>query len=515
MSALRLLSLLAMPLLAAMALPAAAAMLGCGSYNAEQGTARFVVESSDKATLYYTGLAPTRYLIRQQGSTLHVADVSNGFTTEYVLSADGKHIAGSLGDYTRDTTATCKATTPPPAGSCRADIDHCIETAGSATPPQLAQWCREDLPFACERLLSAYRDEAESARHIAEPDPSLEEPPVCKEGTPRYDEAACTAAAREVLGMALAKALAGAMSNPQAVLPEARLDELLQLCRSHPDGSFCDKVADAHWDAGRYLPAGEALQLACKAGGDDSTCKRANGLAALRADDLATVQASALPCGDYAAGTGLMDELSFGDYGMVGVGMGSELRARLQDGAIHIRHDKSGDFVLQPLANGGLLGVDEWNRYAVYKRTGGGSQCRAPVVYVELPLPQDCPLGNNAEACCSSGKLQGCNALGHRHALAGDWQAAAPYYLKLCQAGIRVGCENLRSVYENTGDEDIPGKLLAACKRDGKGTHVACDVYESSNWALLGLGAQLQRAADGLDDDEAPPATGNRKSLRK
>ena len=518
MSVPRLLSALAGGLLALSALPAAAASLSCGSYSAEEGSARFVIESSSQATMRYEGLAPTQYVIRQQGNTLHAADVSNGFSTEYSLSSDGKRITGSLGDYVLEASSRCKSAPTPAANSCRADIDSCIENASAATPQQLRQWCREDLPFACERLLSSYRNEAQAALQAATPDPDLEEPAVCKEGTPQYSEAACLAAAKEVLGIAMAKALVGAFGSNSAVLPEPRLNELLQLCRSHPDAGFCSEVADAHWDAGRYLPAREALQLACKAGADEMTCKRAQALAALSAADLDVGPASSLPCGDYKASTGLMDALGFGNDGLVTMGMGSELRARLQDGAIHIRHDKGGDFVLKPLRNGGLLGIDSWNRYAVYQRTGGNNHCSAPKVFVELPLPQDCPVGSDPQACCNSGKLQGCNTLGHRHSLAGDWQAAAPYYQKLCQAGVRVGCENLRSVYENTGDEDIPGKLLSICKRDGKGTHVACDVYETTNWAMAGLGAQLMRAAEDLDNEEdadapAPPSKG--KSLRK
>ncbi|WP_303748285.1 hypothetical protein [Stenotrophomonas pigmentata] len=518
MSVPRFLCAVASGLLALTVLPAAAATLSCGSYTAEEGSARFVVESSSQATMRYQGLAPTKYVIRQQGNTLHAADVSNGFSTEYSLSRDGKRITGSLGGYVLDSSNSCKTSPAPAANSCRADIDSCVENARTATPQQLSQWCREDLPFACERLLSSYRVEAQDAQQAALPDPDLEEPAVCKEGNPQYNEAACLAAAKEVLGIAMAKALAGALSSSTVILPEPRLNELLQLCRSHPDAGFCGKVADAHWDASRYFPAREALQLACKSGADEITCQRAQSLAALSAADLDAEQASALPCGDYKASTGLMDELGFGNDGLVTVGMGSEMRARLQDGAIHIRHDKGGDFVLKPLRNGGLLGVDEWNRYAVYQRTGGSTQCSAPKVFVELPLPQDCPLGSDPQACCDSGKLQGCNTLGHRNALAGDWQAAAPAYQKLCQAGVRVGCENLRSVYENTADEDIPGKLLSIGKRDGKGTHVACDVYETTNWAMAGLGAQLMRAAGDLDNEdeaEAPAAPSKGKSLRK
>ena len=506
-------------LLPLLALPALAATpLACGSYKEVDGSARFVIESPTQAVRAYEGQPPVRYQIRQQAQVLHVADLSNGFSDDYTVSADGKRIGGKFADYALDAPARCKTTPAPAAGSCRADIDTCITSAGSASVPQLTQWCREDLPFACERLISAYQDQAR-AQQPATPDPDLEEPEVCKAASPQFDDAACQVAAREALGIAMAKAMLGGLAGGAAApLADTPLGELLQLCRAHPDASFCSKVAVAHWEAGHYATASDAMQLACKAGGDESTCSRAQTLTALPAADLATVAATTLPCGDYQASTGLMSELSFGDQGLVAMGFGSELRARLENGAIHIRHDKGGDFVLKPLRNGSLLGVDQWNRYAVYQRTGGAASCSAPTVYVELPLLQDCPVGSDAQACCDSGKLAGCNAMGHRKALAGDWQAAAPYYLKLCQAGVRAGCENLRSVYQNTGDEDLPGKLLSLCNRDGKGTHVACDVYATSNWALLGMGAQLQRAADEIEAEDATdtePAKAPAKSFRK
>ena len=82
---------------------------------------------------------------------------------------------------------------------------------------------------------------------------------------------------------------------------------------------------------------------------------------------------------------------------------------------------------------------------------------------------------------------------------------------------MRASCENLRTVYENTGDEDIPGKLLALSTQDGKGTHVACDLHETTDWAMLGLDAQLMQmqAVEPVEADATPADAGNRKSPRK
>jgi hypothetical protein len=165
----------------------------------------------------------------------------------------------------------------------------------------------------------------------------------------------------------------------------------------------------------------------------------------------------------------------------------------IANGQVRIRHDKGGDFVFAPVEGDALLGIDSWNRYAVYSRDGGAASCAAPTVYVEKPLGEDCPQPGRETiaACCARGSLHGCNALGHQRALAGDWAGAKPEYLKVCTAGVRVGCENLARAYEH-GDESIPDLLDALCAKDA--AHVACDVRETTPWATLAL----SRAADEL-----------------
>ncbi|MEK0267537.1 hypothetical protein QT383_16650 [Stenotrophomonas rhizophila] len=90
--------------------------------------------------------------------------------------------------------------------------------------------------------------------------------------------------------------------------------------------------------------------------------------------------------------------------------------------------------------------------------------------------------------------------------------------MKLCTAGVREGCENLASVYEHTGDEALPEQMAALCAKDGKGTHVACDVHATRNWGLMRVSAGLEQIAERMatesdaeaDDDDAPaeaPAT--------
>lgn len=491
-----------------------AATLTCGSYQTTDGHAELIVESPTRAIRRSSGMTPTPYLIQQHDQTLEVTDLSAGFSSEYSLSVDGTTISYRFNDYALTQAATCKPTIAAPAGSCRADIGQCITHASNATPAQLQQWCSEDLPFACNQLLENYQ---QAASATAADDPELIEPDVCKENSAAFDEQRCRDAASEVMGKAMAKMLLGGLNPANVVLASPQLAELMQLCRRHPNGDFCSSVAEAHWDAGLYLLARDAFELACSPGAHPNACDKAAGLATLRSGDQDAAPASELPCGDYRAASGLMDELSFGDRGLVALSLGSQLRARLDNGRVHLRHDKGDDFVFRLLAGQRLLGIDQWNRYALYQRDGGAEHCSAPVVYAELPLQQDCPTGA-AQACCDAGRMQGCNAMGHQNALSGDWQAAAPYYLKMCSAGVRAGCENLVSVYGNTGDDRIPEAIADLCKSDANGTHVACDIEATSNWPMLGLGAAFDRAAQEIEnagDADEPTAPQSRQDRRK
>lgn len=222
-----------------------------------------------------------------------------------------------------------------------------------------------------------------------------------------------------------------------------------------------------------------------------------------------TVASTTLPCGRYIADTGLMSELDFGDRGLV-AGIGGNLRARIEAGLVRIRHDKGGDFVLQRIDSDRLLGIDDWNRYAVYRRDesdGGATACAAPMVFDETPLIEDCPQPGNetAAACCARGSLHGCNIAGHQLALGNAWAEAKPYYLKVCAAGVRIGCENLTQVFARGNDESVPDDLDALCATNSR--HVACDVCETTNWALLSFSQVtdelLREVEQELDTDPA------------
>ena len=230
---------------------------------------------------------------------------------------------------------------------------------------------------------------------------------------------ACETTIAKLLGSALAE-VATSMYADDVPLPQTDLDGLPALCARHGSAKICAKVAEELWIGGRYAQSRDALRIGCDRGGDPEACKHIAPLADLRDAQLQAGPSKALPCGRYVADTGLMSELDFGDRGIV-TGFGGDLRARLEAGRVRIRHDKAGDFVLQRIGDDRLLGIDDWNRYAVYRRDGGAIACTAPVVFVEKPLVEDCPQPGKetAAACCERGSLHGCNISGHQHALSG------------------------------------------------------------------------------------------------
>lgn len=383
----------------------------------------------------------------------------------------------------------------------------------TADAARLQQWCEQGTGVACSGLLREWASEARQAdTRPPNDDPELQEPAVCKEADPAYDEKACEAAAKAALSKAMGMALIGVLDQREIVLPAARLKTLQALCVAHPDGDFCREVAEEQWKARDFPQAMAALQLSCRRG-DERACELHAPLQALGAAPLPQ-PATAVPCGEYRSEGGLLDALAFGDGGLVGMGMGAQAHARLEDGAIRLRHDKGGDFVFQTLPGDRLVGMDEWTRMRVFQRVGGPAQCAGAVVFNVVPLPGDCPqagTADGAEACCKAGRLQGCNALGHRQALSGDWVQAAGSYLAVCRAGVREGCENLASAQENSAAVDARAQLQQLCEADRSGRHVACDVLATRNWTLLELGRAFQDAAGGTTAPEAPARTRNHK----
>ncbi|KAF1012981.1 MAG: hypothetical protein GAK31_03808 [Stenotrophomonas maltophilia] len=408
---------LAAVLLAMATLPAAARPMLCGTYADEGGTTTLTLQSEGHGRLSsaYAPAEPLR--LGLEGRALGLANLATGRVERWEVSEDGRTISGAYRDFTLQQAATCAPVPEAAEGSCHADPVTCLEELQEAAPAQLQAWCAEIIPAACTQLIERYQDTTNEQRPAAQPDePAM--PAYCDEASPAFDAEGCMATAKVFAVEMMGKALLALQRRRDAVLPAAQLDVLAALCSQQPGEALCDGAAQALWNAGRLLPARQALQHACDQRAGASACGPLAALAALPASALQPVAAETLPCGRYASEQGLLPQLQFGDAGRVTVeGLDSHLRARLQDGQVHLRRDLGSDIVLQRLHNGDLVGMDHDTRFARYVRSPSAATatCSAPVTYVEQPLPLDCPTlarPDGAAQCCAEGRLLGCKVAG-------------------------------------------------------------------------------------------------------
>ncbi|WP_294997277.1 hypothetical protein [uncultured Stenotrophomonas sp.] len=482
--------------LASAALPAAAQSMACGTYTNSSGTTTLTLESEGHGYLSGPYQATEELRVARQQDVLGTGNLSTGRLENWFFENDDRNIVTPYGEFTRQRSAVCKAMPEPIEGGCVMNTSDCLEALPEAAPPKLHAWCAEGVGAACVQLLETYQEQARDAA----PKATRAEPPMpelCKEDSPSFDAEGCEAMASVVAWEQMGKLVFGLEHAMAPLLPAAQLDELSALCRQQHGETFCSKVADVLWSAGRTLQARDAVQLACAQRAEASECETARRLAVLDtvpATALAPVPATTLPCGRYEAEHSVLSQLNFLDGGVVDVeGRSQRLRASLEGGRILVRREVGSDYVLQPLQNGNLIGIDSGNRFAYYQRkpAAGGASCKPPVAFVEIPLPLDCPtLGrkDGAQACCAEGKLLGCKVAGEALFKDEQWAASQPYFERLCSAGVREGCLALAALYAHTGDPKVPQAMAAICAKDGKGTHVACDVDATRNWPALKAG---------------------------
>lgn len=493
-----------------LATPAARAQtLACGLYTDAESGARLEVVGSGYARLLREAISPKslRYRVENGRATLY--DVDDGYADRYTIDADARTLTGEPSAFRMvfalSETRACAMVKRPPPGVCESDLDACFRTAEDADDVTLNAYCAEGLPFACVALIERFQRTADGEASGAASDATpVEAPPECREGMPTFSASACETFFARTIAEALATSVSSIYADETPLASDA-LARLPTLCADNASAKLCGVVADKLWNGARYGDARTALQRAC-ALGDEDACRRAEPLAKLADGGFGTVPMTTLPCGRYVADTGLMSEFVFGDRGAVSGGFGASMRARLEHGDARIRHDKGGDFVLRRLIDGRLIGIDSWNRYALYRLDGGANTCAAPVTYRETALIEDCPQPGpkTPEACCASGSLHGCNIVGHRLALEERWYDAATEYLKVCAGDVRIGCENAVRAYAETGDETIPERLAALCEKDPHS--VACDIAETTNWATLAISKLLDDALG--ERPEIPEASG-------
>jgi hypothetical protein len=351
----------------------------CGTFKDAGSGARLQVESPVQGRLLAPGVAPEPYNLERLGESLVMASLATGNVSALQIASDGRILASEDHHYTLESAAECR---PPPvfaAGSCRADIAQCIDDMALAGPDRWRQWCREDVPVACNLLIEDYRSEARNdllvEMALASDRQAPPTPAACEQGTASYDQAACEQAEMASRARDIGWAFSLAGSTPHQVpLPAAQLDEVSTLCREHPSASFCHATAVALWASKRLLPARDALQLACRVGQDPQACSAATPLASLSPADMAVAPLDALPCGRFQAQAG---DLVFGEDGRVRMAGQEPQPAALREGAVHVRSGKGEDRVFWQLANGDLVANDRSNRFTRYLRDGSASRCAA------------------------------------------------------------------------------------------------------------------------------------------
>ena len=522
---------------------AASGLPRCGVFEAEGGDSQLRVDGPDRGVEKGSYMSDRPFVVQRFEGRLNLVNLTFGFASELDVQRGGRVLLKNGTRYRLTQRTACLPPVEHAPGSCLADAQHCLDRHHrELSLPALESACAEGVPWLCQRLPERYREadqapgsdtptEAQIAVIQASMEKAMAEmdfPRQCRDDDPAADAEACMAILEErpELVEAVATAIRTAsmaasmveVFSPAAspTLSDARLQRLQGLCTQVGETDFCKEVATLQWTAGNLQDGRAALQVACE-GGDETSCRQAAALLPLDGK-LVPQAASAVPCGHYAASGGLLDEVTFGDGGLVEFGFGSQVRARVEDGQIRMRHERGGDYVLQPLPNGDLLGLDQWLRFERFQRQPGDAQCSAPLVFDAVPFPQDCPrasIDGEAEACCAAGRMQGCHVLGSRAALGGKWVEASEHYQKVCQAGIREGCENLASVMENSSRVDVRPMLQSLCDADAGGRHVACDVLATRNWGLLELGQALDRAvqeqAAGDERTRPAPRTPNHK----
>ncbi|MGL4691877.1 MAG: hypothetical protein ACRCWE_07140, partial [Stenotrophomonas maltophilia] len=259
-------------LFTAVSLPAVAATqaMVCGTFASEDSGTTLTLHSANEGVRQIPGQAPEPYLLSRLGDELKLADLDNGGVGSLTLADSGRRLSDRFTTYRLQKAARCRPAAVFPAGSCRAEIGSCLHDMLFASNDRLRQWCSEEVPAACKRLLANFQSEAREARTLAatqDEGPDRDAPAVCKPDSVQYDQAACLEAARDAMGQAFAKALLGGLGAADASpLPAAQLDEITTLCRTQTGGTFCANAAEALWDAGRLIPARDALQRACTLG---------------------------------------------------------------------------------------------------------------------------------------------------------------------------------------------------------------------------------------------------------
>ncbi|MGW9064599.1 hypothetical protein ACWGPO_10950 [Achromobacter animicus] len=329
----RLCAVLPVLLLAALLAPAAhaqsSAPLQCGLYEYDGGRGQMRVLSSNlirKSALN----GPELLYYKIENGKLGFYNLDLGLDDEYKLAPDGKSIdVGFEQVYVLKTPAPCAAPTELPQTKVwplcwKAGLMECLDAYNETSVKELESMCASGLPFVCKKLPDAWRE---------------------------------------------AGGLEPGEGGQPAPLGEAAHKTLQAACLKGISASTCTLAAEEAWSAGRYLDARPMLQHACAAPiASPDACTLADSLAPLTAEALAQAAPAQLPQGTFKRPIGTLRKLVFGADGVVKDDGSLTMKARREGGLIKMQHNQGGDFVLKPLGDRLLLGVDYWNRLALFVR---------------------------------------------------------------------------------------------------------------------------------------------------
>lgn len=467
---------------AALLVNGAAEAASCGVFVEKETGSRIEFNTDGSAReINNKGIVQQAFWHYRNGAALNLRNQENSLAENYQLSADGKTMAQTANSwgsktYTAGTPYSC-APTPSLAylekaeceygkeAACCAsgDMGACVKDADNKKNASRLKTLCDTQPAACLALIDVYEAEA----------------------NPRGDA--------DLFNLYAEK-------KP---LPAARTREVAAMCERFQTPDLCRKSLEQLWRATRFAEAAGLMGKMCQWRVGDDSCDRAGQLKQVKLTD-SLEPAKSLPCGEYKVTvSALTGDLNFGDRGLVPMPLGGQLRARLENGVIKMRHDKGGDFIFARLDDNTLLGLDSWNRFEVLKRAEAPAQaCQLPVSFKEVPLSTSCGLDKDPAQCCQAGDTQGCNRQGTMAAMSNDWAGAAGYYAKVCEKGVRIGCENWAFTISKTGDaEGVKGGLEKLCQQDPQ--HVACDVLETTNFPMFMLSYGLEHVGEERDAKKA------------
>ena len=377
----------------------------CGKYREDrpsgstQEVGTLVFSDQNLARSWERGYLKSISRFQHIGNRLVLRDLDTGASTEYTVQPDGTRFetggnAPFRERYVQEKSASCSGQDRPAQAACKNDAGACCAAgdefacvtvaSNKGDAIALQNLCSKGLPMACAKLADVRdREVARRASNTTDKAPA---------------ECARTETSEEKCGSLLSRSLLSQMSDvvrdPQQhstqPWPKAYIDEQLNACRKIDTPGLCNRVAERLWDAGQYLQAKAVLDDACRRRLSQEACQASEGLKKLPPQLTPAKATKVLPCGHYVAANklGLMREIEFGDRGSANTPQ-AQMRARISDGAVRIRHDKGDDFVLRPLSNQWLLGADPWHRYALFERRGGKAKCTPPTAKDERSLGGD------------------------------------------------------------------------------------------------------------------------------